>query len=100
MQRHATERRRSGHRRVLDLGGGTGSFLKAILPRYPDLQCTLFELPTAAAVARQKLASDPLGRKIKIVEGDFLKEPCQKGTMWSYWRMWYTCLCRNGTGSS
>jgi hypothetical protein len=48
--------------------------LKAILPRYPDLQCPLFELPTAAAVARQKLG-DPLGRKIKIVEGDFLKEP-------------------------
>jgi len=28
----------SRHRRVLDLGGGTGSFLKVLLQRYPQLQ--------------------------------------------------------------
>jgi spermidine synthase len=33
----------SRHRRVLDLGGGTGSFLMAVLRRHPDLACTLFE---------------------------------------------------------
>ncbi len=69
----------SRHRRVLDLGGGTGSFLRAILQQYPELQCTLFELPTAAAVARQRLESDPLGRKIDIIEGDFLKDVFPKG---------------------
>lgn len=69
----------SRHRRVLDLGGGTGSFLRAILQRYPQLECTLFELPTAAAVARQRLESDLLGRKINIIEGDFLKEVLPKG---------------------
>lgn len=69
----------SRHRRVLDLGGGTGSFLRAILQQYPELQCTLFELPTASAVARQRLESDPLGRKINIIEGDFLKNVLPKG---------------------
>ncbi len=69
----------SRHRRVLDLGGGTGSFLIAILQRYPELQCTLFELPAAAAVARQRLEGDPLGRKINIAEGDFLKDLLPKG---------------------
>jgi SAM-dependent methyltransferase len=69
----------SRHRRVLDLGGGTGSFLKVLLQRYPELQCTLYELPTAAAVARQRLADHPLGRQINIVEGDFLKDPLPKG---------------------
>jgi SAM-dependent methyltransferase len=66
-------------RRILDLGGGTGSFLKVLLHHYPRLQCTLYELPTAAAVARQRLTDDPLGRQIKIVEGDFLKDPLPKG---------------------
>jgi SAM-dependent methyltransferase len=69
----------SRHRRVLDLGGGTGSFLKVLLQHYPELECTLYELPAAAAVARQRLAGDPLGRQIKIVDGDFLKDPLPKG---------------------
>ena len=43
------------HRRVLDVGGGTGSFLIPILRRFPALQGTLFELPGACAVARQRL---------------------------------------------
>jgi SAM-dependent methyltransferase len=66
------------HRRLLDLGGGTGSFLRAILRRYSDLQCTLFELPAAAAVARQRLAADPRGSKVEIAEGDFFKDPLPK----------------------
>jgi len=49
------------------------------LQHYPRLQCTLYELPTAAAVARQRLADDPRGRHINIVEGDFLKDPLPKG---------------------
>lgn len=68
----------SRYRRVLDLGGGTGSFLKVLLQRYPQIEGTLYELPTAA-VARQRLGDDPLGPQIKIVEGDFLKDPLPKG---------------------
>jgi methylase of polypeptide subunit release factors len=44
------------HRRVLDLGGGTGSWLIALLQHYPSLEGTLFDLPNAAAVAGQRLA--------------------------------------------
>jgi SAM-dependent methyltransferase len=69
----------SQHRRVLDLGGGTGSFLKALLKRYPELQCTLYELPAAAVIARQRLTDDPIGRHIQISEGDFLKDPLPGG---------------------
>jgi hypothetical protein len=38
----------SQHARLLDLGGGTGSFLIAVLGRHPHLKATLFELPAAA----------------------------------------------------
>ena len=65
----------SRHKRVLDVGGGTGSFLVAVLRRYPALQATLFELPGACAVARQRLADEPEGARIDVVEGDFLKDP-------------------------
>ena len=63
------------HRRVLDVGGGTGSFLIPILRRYPVLQATLFELPGACAVARQRLAGEPEGARVAVVEGDFFTNP-------------------------
>jgi SAM-dependent methyltransferase len=69
----------SRHRRVLDLGGGTGSFLMAVLRRHPDLTCTLFESPPVAAVARHRLAVDSLAQRIQIVEGDFFRDPIPEG---------------------
>lgn len=69
----------SHHRRVLDIGGGTGSFLVAVLKRHPGLHGTLFELPGACAVARQKLAQVPEGARIDIVEGDVFKDSLPDG---------------------
>jgi SAM-dependent methyltransferase len=63
------------HQRILDVGGGTGSFLLAILGRYPMPAGTLYELPQAAATAREKLRDHSLERRISIHEGDFLKDP-------------------------
>ena len=67
------------HRRVLDVGGGTGSFLVAVLRRHPDLQGTLFELPGACAVARKLLAAQLEGRRIDVVEGNFFADPLPAG---------------------
>jgi len=67
------------HRRVLDIAGGTGSFLIPILRRYPALQATLFELPGACAVARQRLASEPERARVSVIEGDFLTDPLPDG---------------------
>ena len=58
----------SSHRQVLDIAGGTGSFLIAILRRYPTLHGTLFELPGACAVARERLAREPEGARVAVVE--------------------------------
>jgi SAM-dependent methyltransferase len=69
----------SRHRRVLDVGGGTGSWLIALLRHYRWLEATLFELPSAAAVARQRLASDPCGQRAQVVAGDFFKESIPDG---------------------
>jgi SAM-dependent methyltransferase len=63
------------HHRVLDLGGGTGSFLTAVLSRHSSLEGTLFELPTTAAILRERLSDNALAGRIRIVEGDFFKSP-------------------------
>jgi hypothetical protein len=67
------------HRRVLDVAGGTGSFLIAILRRFPTLQGTLFELPGACAVARRRLSGEPEEARIAVVAGDFFKDPLPSG---------------------
>jgi len=69
----------SPHRQVLDVGGGTGSFLLPLLRRYPALQATLFELPGACTVARQRLADKPEGSRVAVVEGNFFTDPLPDG---------------------
>jgi hypothetical protein len=67
------------HRRVIDLGGGTGSFLIFILTRHPHLQGTLFELPAVTGISRQRIASSAVASRIEVHEGDFLKDPIPHG---------------------
>ena len=69
----------SKHRRLLDIGGGTGSLMLAILRRHPALRGTLFELPGACEVARRRLAGEPEGARIDVVEGDLLRDPLPPG---------------------
>jgi SAM-dependent methyltransferase len=67
------------HDRVLDLGGGTGSFLRAMLARHPRLGATLFEQPATAEVARRVLAQTPEGKKVEVVDGDLFTSPIPTG---------------------
>lgn len=67
------------HRRVLDVGGGTGSFLLAALRCYSALKGTLFDLTGASEVARQRLMREPEGSRIEIVAGDLAKDPLPQG---------------------
>jgi SAM-dependent methyltransferase len=69
----------SSHRRILDIAGGTGSFLVAVLRHHRAVKATLFELPGACAVARQHLARHPEGSQIDVVEGDMFKDPLPEG---------------------
>jgi SAM-dependent methyltransferase len=63
------------HHKVLDLGGGIGSFLLAVLRQHTNLEATLFDLPAVAALARQRLAGSPVATRLRIVGGDFFTDP-------------------------
>ena len=65
----------STHRRVLDLGGGTGSFLATMLRHHAHLHSTLFEIPQVIDVAKRQLAACPDAHKIALIAGDFFSDP-------------------------
>ncbi len=43
----------SGIRSLLDVGGGSGCFCIALAQRYPQLRCTIMELPAMCEVAKE-----------------------------------------------
>ncbi len=63
-------------RRLLDVGGGSGSFLAAALAAHPSLEGALVELPEVAAVAREKLAG-VAGASVQVA--DVLQAPLPSG---------------------
>lgn len=68
----------SRHRRVLDLGGGTGGMSIALCRRVPTLEAIVFELPAVARRARAEAQASGVGR-VEVHEGDFLTAPFPPG---------------------
>ena len=67
------------HRRLLDIGGGDGTFLMEASARSPDLELALFELPAVAEEARQNLDEFIESGRARVFEGDFLRDPLPTG---------------------
>ena len=64
-----------GTKTLMDIGGGTGAFLRAALLATPDLRGTLFDLPEVVAKAPQGGLSD----RINVAGGSFRHDPLPKG---------------------
>lgn len=60
-------------RRIVDVGGGHGVLLAAILKAYPDAHGVLYELPHAIEGARAHLASAGLASRCELVAGSFFE---------------------------
>ena len=60
-------------RRIVDVGGGYGALLAAILEAYPDAHGVLYDLPHAIEGARAHLASAGLASRCELVAGSFFE---------------------------
>jgi precorrin-6B methylase 2 len=69
----------AGAKRLLDVGGGDGTIGCNLYHAYPDLDITVFNLPESAFLARQNIASRQCGDRVKVHEGDFLKDELPGG---------------------
>jgi SAM-dependent methyltransferase len=69
----------AAHRRLLDLGGGTGSFLVRVLEQYPALAGAVFDVPAVEPLARARLAASPAAARATVVSGDIMRDPLPRG---------------------
>ncbi|WP_405231360.1 methyltransferase [Lentisalinibacter salinarum] len=66
-------------RRLLDVGGGQGTFLIAAGRRWPHLQLALFDLPAVAERGRRRLEEAGLGARSTVTGGSFLTDAVPGG---------------------
>ena len=58
------------HQRLLDIGGGTGSWSITIAHRHQNLTGAILELPTATELARTRVAAAGVEHRITVITGD------------------------------
>jgi demethylspheroidene O-methyltransferase len=68
-----------GHRCLMDVGGGDGTFLVAAAKRWPHLKVILFDLPAVAERARARFEREGLSARATAVGGDVMRDPLPEG---------------------
>jgi len=61
-------------RRMLDVGGASGTWTLAFLRARPTASAVIFDLPDAIHLARQRLADSPFAERVELVAGDFYRD--------------------------
>lgn len=61
--------------RVLDLGGGAGTYAIAWAGKYPRTRVTVFDTPDTLRVTRKILKEKGASAAVELIEGDFLADP-------------------------
>lgn len=69
----------SPFRRLLDIGGASGTYTIAFFERQPSLEAVLYDLPNVLPMARKRLEAHGLLPRVRLVPGDFYSEPLPTG---------------------
>jgi len=68
-----------GVRRLLDVGGGDGTVGCLLTKEHPELEVQVFNLPASAYIARRTISQAGCTDRVKVHEGDFLKDELPAG---------------------
>jgi predicted O-methyltransferase YrrM len=66
-------------KKLLDIGGASGSYTQAFLEASPDMRATIFDLPPVIKIAKKRLANTGFLDRITFVAGDFYKDELPAG---------------------
>ena len=68
-----------GVRSILDIGSGPGTYPMAICRRNPDIKVAIFDLPGTLRITRKVLAKEGMGKRIRLIAGDYHNDPLPHG---------------------
>ena len=66
-------------RRLLDVGGASGTWTMALLRSRPQATAMLFDLPEVIPHAKQRLTASKFMGRVQLVSGDFMRDPLPSG---------------------
>lgn len=66
-------------KRLLDIGGATGTYTIAFLEKHPEMTAVLFDLPEVIPWAEEKLGAEGLLQRVELVAGDFCQDELPEG---------------------
>jgi ubiquinone/menaquinone biosynthesis C-methylase UbiE len=69
----------SRFKRLLDLGGGSGTYSIAFLERNPNMTAVIFDLPDVISLAVERLKDEGFFERVTLVAGDFYKDELPAG---------------------
>jgi len=69
----------SRYKKMLDIGGASGTYTMAFLRRNPSLKGVLFDLHNVIPMARERLLEEGLSERVELVEGDFYQDELPSG---------------------
>jgi DNA-binding transcriptional ArsR family regulator len=65
--------------KLLDLGGGPGTYAIALCRRYPGLHAVVFDLPETVPIAKEQIEHYGLTGRIETAAGNYLTDPLGGG---------------------
>ena len=63
--------RLNGSRRLLDVGGGPGTYSVLIAQANPGIQCTVLDLPPVVRIAEELIAEQGYSDRVQTLAGDY-----------------------------
>jgi len=66
-----------GRKKLLDLGGGPGTYAIHFCKQNPHLEATIYDLPTTRPFAERTVALHGLSKRIAFTPGDYLAAPIE-----------------------
>jgi SAM-dependent methyltransferase len=60
-----------GRKRLLDIGGGPGTYSAFIAQSNPEITCSVMDLPAVAAIASELLVQQGISNRVKTIPGDY-----------------------------
>ncbi|QNP75643.1 methyltransferase [Streptomyces roseirectus] len=71
------------HQRIVDIGGGEGGFLAAILAANPQAHGVVLDLPHVVAHGRERIEAAGLADRCDLVGGDFFEKVPEGGDLYT-----------------